>query len=344
MYLIIVGHVIGNAYLTTHAPALKQLLGGGNLLNFSLLELLWIVSGVAVNCYVMITGYFLVERTDFRWKGFVGVWFQTLFYSVTIFAVVALVTGEAVGWRDLVKTVTPIYHNTWWFITVYLCLLLFAPFLSITAKALTRRQYLILLAVLFILVFEYPYGKVVCAKAPIVRFSFLFLLAGYLKLYGVPRWLGRRPGQSVLAMVLVMYVLAMAYNACRLWRGQPLVPLTSDGTFVMLFLSAAVFSLFCSTSMEGRTARMTGRMSPYTLGIYLVHCHPSLGKYIWVNTLPASWPSPQWLTCPLNILASAAVIFVVCMAIDIVRKRLFDILRIPLWERKMVEHLPTLNK
>ena len=29
MYLIIVGHVIGNAYLNTDAPALKQLLGGG---------------------------------------------------------------------------------------------------------------------------------------------------------------------------------------------------------------------------------------------------------------------------------------------------------------------------
>lgn len=313
-------------------------------MNFSLLEFLWIVSGIAVNCYVMITGYFLVERTDFRWKGFLGVWFQTLFYSVTIFAVMALVTGEAAGWRDIVKTLTPIYHNTWWFITAYLCLLLVAPFLSITAKSLTKRQYQILLAVLFLLVFEYPYGKVVCAKAPIVRFSFLFLLAGYLKLHGVPKWLSSRPWQSVVGLVLAMYLPAMAYNAYRLWRGLPLVPLTSDGTFIMLFLSTAVFCIFCSTPMEGRTANVIARMSPYTLGIYLIHCHPSLGKYIWTNTLPDSWPSPQGLTCPLNILASAAVIFLACMAIDIVRKWIFDMLGIPRYEGKMAEKLPTLNK
>lgn len=122
------------------------------------------------------------------------------------------------------------------------------------------------------------------------------------------------------------------------------MPMTSDGTFIMLFLSTAVFCIFCSTPMEGRTARLIGRMSPYMLGIYLVHCHPSLGKYIWVNTLPVSWLSPQWLTCPLNILVSAAVIFVVCMAIDLVRKRLFDMLCIPRYKDRMAEHLHMLNK
>ena len=343
MYLIIVGHVIGNAKLVTCAPALKQLSGGGNLLNFSILELLWIVSGIAVNCYVMITGYFLIERTDFRWKGFVGVWFQTLFYSAAIFAAVALLAGDAVGWKDILTKVTPIYHNTWWFITAYLCLLLVAPFLSLMAKSLTQRQYLLLLAVLFILVFEYPYGKLVSSKSPIVNFSFLFLLAGYIKLYGVPGVLARRLWLCIAVITLAMYIPAMAYNAYRLKCGQPLEPLASDRTFITLFLSAAVFCAFCSAQMEGRAARLIGRMAPYTLGIYLVHCHPSLQRYIWVNTLPAVWPEPQWLSCPLNILGSAAVIFAACMAVDAVRKRIFGFLRVPRMVEAIAAKLPKLN-
>ena len=95
--------------------------------------------------------------------------------------------------------------------------------------------------------------------------------------------------------------------------------------------------------MEGHAAKLIGKMSPYTLGIYLVHCHPSLQQFIWVNTLPARWPSPQWLTCPLNILTSAAVIFLVSMAIDIIRKQIFDILHVPRFVAMIAEKLPKLN-
>ena len=343
MYLIIVGHVIGNAKLMK-APAIMQLTGGGNILNFSTLEFLWIICHIAVNCYVMITGYFLINKNEFRWKGFIGVWLQTLFYSVVIFTTVSLLTGEDISWKAMSKSLTPLYHNNWWFITTYLCLLLVAPFLSIMAKSLSKRQFLILLAILFIFVFEYPYGKLISMDSPIVNFSFLFLLAGYIKINGLPQILKRHPWLSIVTITLIMFVPAMAYNVYRLKCGQSLMLLASDRTFIALFLSFAVFGIFCSKTMDGKISSLICRIAPYTLGVYLIHCHPSLQQFIWIYTIPDSWASPQWLTCPINILLSAAVIFIICVVIDIVRKWLFDLARIPDFIDWVANKLPRLNR
>ena len=292
----------------------------------------------------MISGYFLIERSDFRWKGFVGLWLKTLFYSVLIYAAVTIITGDGISYKSLFRTITPIYQNTWWFITTYLSLLLVAPFLSITAKSVTKRQYQILLVILFIFVFEYPYGKLISMKSPIVNFCFLFLLAGYLKIYGLPRIIKRHSLKCATIITLLMYIPAMAYNVYRLNNGQSLTLLASDRTFIALFLSISVFAMFCSKSMNGRFAVLISKLSPYTLGIYLIHCHPSLQQFIWIHTLPDRWPTPQWITAPLNILFSAAVIFIVCTAVDIIIGFIFKFFRIQILSDYIAARLPKLNK
>lgn len=47
--------------------------------NLSIVFLLLVILCVSVNCYVMITGYFMIDKTDFSFKRIEKVWLQTFF-------------------------------------------------------------------------------------------------------------------------------------------------------------------------------------------------------------------------------------------------------------------------
>lgn len=52
------------------------------------MEMLWVISTVAVNCYIMISGYFLINRIEHRWKGIIKVWSEAVFYSFIIYLLI----------------------------------------------------------------------------------------------------------------------------------------------------------------------------------------------------------------------------------------------------------------
>lgn len=291
----------------------------------------------------MITGYFLIEKTEFRWRGFAEVLFETLFYSLIVFILVHLATGTPVTVEQLLKTLTPIHANTWWFITAYLCLLLVAPFLSLLASKLSKRQYIALLAVLFVLVFEYPYGKVVSIKAPIVNFCFFYLLAGYLRLHGTPRMVARHSYMAVFAAFLLLLLPAILWNVLRHYVfGLSFQLIGSDRTFVEMFLSTTVFILFAKRPMEGRLAHIIAKAGPFMLGVYLIHCHPDLQPYIWAPFTPDAFSWPAWLLQSAFVVLFAFAIFFVCLALDVLRAKLFTLLGLPrffTWVGQKMPHL-----
>lgn len=97
------------------------------LLDYCIMEYVWIVSCVAVNCYVFITGYYLADKVAFRWKALIGLWFQTFFYCFVFLLLNLAIFGNC-NHRDLLRIFMPIYNKSYWFITEYFGLMLIAPF------------------------------------------------------------------------------------------------------------------------------------------------------------------------------------------------------------------------
>ena len=84
MLLIVIGHYCYHGIKSSdlHSGFPVNTIGG--IIEYSCMEILYIIACISVNCYVMITGYFLSDRTVFRWKGIIGVWIQTVFYGLII--------------------------------------------------------------------------------------------------------------------------------------------------------------------------------------------------------------------------------------------------------------------
>lgn len=144
---------------------------------------------VAVNCFVLISGYFGV-KSSFSWKKVLKLEAQIWTYSVVIFSILAITGAVKFGLKDIVCAVFPVSTNMDGFSTGYLIMYILSPYLNKIVNACSKKELkrlLILLASFFVVLpemfaflgttieFGGPYG--------VVWFWVLYLTGAYIRLY-----------------------------------------------------------------------------------------------------------------------------------------------------------------
>lgn len=99
--------------------------------------LLMNVCVVAVNCFVMISGYFRIRQ---NWKGITSLWMQLLFYAVVSFLLCLWLTPEQSLMVGIKRIVFPLSESGLWFIATYVGLYLIAPLLNAALDHQSRQQ------------------------------------------------------------------------------------------------------------------------------------------------------------------------------------------------------------
>jgi hypothetical protein len=121
----------------------------------SLKVIYWILllfSRCPVYIFIMITGYFLsTAGTKININRLLKVYFPMLFYSVVIRIIFAIADGGIGKPVLIIKTLLPAVSKQWYFMTLYLLVVIFSPFLNLMIEKLDRRNFLILVGVLFFL-------------------------------------------------------------------------------------------------------------------------------------------------------------------------------------------------
>lgn len=211
MFMVVVSHYIYHGIKGQEALSVfYQFDSSMGCFNWFTMESLYVISCVAVNCFVMISGYFLIDKLSLRWKGMLKIWLQAFFYCVVFLMI--MFTGETVGLKDVIKELLPVYGTRYWFLTTYMGLMLVAPFLSRIAISLEKRQCGIMLLALFVISIGFLYGKIYAGFDTIIWFSFLYLVAGYIKLFGVPGWMVKYKGLLLLACWGLLVVVALGIS------------------------------------------------------------------------------------------------------------------------------------
>ena len=68
------------------------------------------------------------------------------------------------------------------------------------------------------------------------------------------------------------------------------------------------------------------RMAPYTFGVYLIHDNDYIRRLLWDSVVQHADAHSPWSVA--YIPAAGATIFIACVGIDFLRKKLFDVLRV----------------
>lgn len=292
---------------------------------------------VAVNCYVLLSGYFLVES---EWKPgrVLSLICQVLFYS--LFTPVAMFSIGILSWEELrshywLDFVLPIEMEHYWFATAYLLMYLFAPVLAQGVKQIEKKT---LQKIIAILLLFFSVGKSIVPASLATDnggygfgwFLCLFLIAAYLRLYGC-RWLEEKKNAVWLYVVMCFGIFAVS-TAAGLFADKTgkfadyeEIPYTYNH-LLCLFGAVGLFSVFRKIRIrDGKAAEIIRRLSPYTFGVYLLHEH-ILIRYEWMDWLQIDKVRGTWAFLP-HMAGCICIIYLVGTLVDFVRAYLFQIVK-----------------
>lgn len=337
MYMIVVIHFYTHG-LYTVLPQIDTT-NYMMVLNFIISELVLLVSSMAVNCFVMISGYFLIVKRP-RIARILSIWIETFFYSTIIAFIFYFLNSSTSNFMELVKSFTPIRSGEYWFVTIYIALMLISPFLSRLARSLTKKQYLLLLCLLGFLNLNFfttpeivkniPLGDIYGGSTSLLWFIFLFLVSGYVRMFekDFKNWYKSR---FCVISVLLFFIWTIFLEFLMYEQSGVIGHMGYMYNGLLFFCSFFFFLLFTSihseTSKTSMLLKCCTKIAPYTFAVYLIHDHPCMNTLVWHTFIDWEQLFGSLFFFPF-LFGYTFIIFAICTIISYFRFNLFKVLNI----------------
>lgn len=285
MMMVVVLHFLGKGELLgdVTAPDMSTVgIGAWVLEAFSI---------VAVNCYMLISGYFLSE-SDFKLSRLLRLYLQIWIYSVGIgllSVICGIVPAEEVNTHYYLSLIFPVSMGHYWFMTAYVFLYLLFPLVGMAVRKMDKTQFRLVLAMLF---------AVFCALKSLVPvrleqdaqgydmiwYLCMFLAAAYIRKYGVgfldKKWKCLLLYLAGVALILTeLFVLHAVYVTSGKFELILKVSFEYNHIFVLI-ASLGLFGLFLNSEGKGPAGTIASKLAPYVLGAYLLHENIGV-RYTW---------------------------------------------------------------
>ncbi len=291
MMMVVVLHYLGKGNLL---PDLREdSISGMGILAW-LLESFCVV---AVNVYMLISGYFLCT-SSFKLSRLLQLWLQIWFYSVA-FGMIGALTGvlseTPFDTHYLLTLLFPVTMEHYWFMTAYVFLYLLLPLVGASVKRMTKQQLqitiVLLLAVFCIAKSILPVRLETDRKGyDCLWYLCVFLTAAYARRFGIP-FLEKKCRSLLLYVGGSLLIFAGTFLLREIYlrtgRMELLMKVCMEYNHLLAFLAAVgLFGAFQGLRIQGRGAKLIRTVAPYTLGVYLLHENLGL-RYSWQKWLGA---------------------------------------------------------
>lgn len=324
MFLIVLYHCLTHGVGNTYGFSATQSVTLSNVL-FS--DFMLVFSSISVNLYVMISGYFLVDLS-FKMSRIVRTWINACFYSCVItliFMSLGLIPFSII---TMGKSAFPLSTDAYWFVTQYVGLLILSPFLSLLARQLTYRQYLLLLVggafLCLSIIPDFPLAKRfhVAHGNSVWSFAYLFLIAAFIK-HHIDKVSSVKLASAIVCVILLTLVMEIFYG----YQNGIVYLYWFDYNALPFILSVLVFVMIRQIHVPNNGLwKILVRCAPYTFGVYLIHDHLLIRDRLWeMVSLPSQCDKLQY---PLIVIGLCMSIFIICALIDSIQKKLFSVFKI----------------
>jgi surface polysaccharide O-acyltransferase-like enzyme len=266
---------------------------------------------VAVNCFVLVSGYFGIKL---KWRSLIKFYLQCFLIGLVSYLAYIGLKGEF-SWQVLAERLLAFTHNGWWFVVSYLGLMLLSPILNKAVEGMTSKQ--LLHSILFftvVMLYLGWYHKVEATNYgnSLISFLWLYLIGRYigtdLSLDTIRRWRWVWLAGYVAACMGLFTLIMLRYH-CAL---QIHYPLDYNNPFVVI---AAVMLLlfFLSFSFQSKAVNWLASsvFAAYLLqeSVYLGH----LWLYPRMRELFVAVPDGYRI---LALLGVSVVFLLICVSVD----------------------------
>ncbi len=321
MFLIVLHHyVVNSGLMDPNGDAVfSDLLSWRSI--FLLLAGAWGKTGI--NCFVLITGYFMCESRITTCK-FIRLVAEVMFYRILIHLVFLITGYEKFSVQTLLFMLIPVHQLNSNFTGSYLVFFLFIPFLNRLIHALTEREHLRLL---MLCGFAYiVLGTVHRITLNYVSwFMVLFLIGSYIRMYPKKCFSDRRlTGMILFVSILLMTISVVVCSWTKQAFGKlhPYYFVTDSNSLLPVIIGVSAFLFFNSINI--RQSRLINSVAASTFGVLLIHAHSDvMRQWLWKDVMNnVGMYHSAWL--PIHVLGGCAAIFMLCAVIDWIRIRLIE--------------------
>ncbi len=194
----------------------------------------------AVLCFVLITGYFMVDGRVKASK-IIRLAAETWFYSVAITAIMVWAGLAELNPDITLRTFFPLMFRSYWFITDYILLLLIAPILNKLIHTLSKRELGYSIGVMLFVIYVWG-GMTEFGVAQTIPFFVVFyMLAGYIRLYPNSITESKKVSSAVLLSCIVFGILLMAtMNGIYQGTAKPLKLFIEDPALLWFIIGSTL--------------------------------------------------------------------------------------------------------
>ncbi len=314
MLLIVAHHYVVNSGL------IQLIYASPNGFNTAFLMLFGAWGKTGINCFVLITGYFMC-KSQITLKKFAKLLLEVYFYKTVLYFAFLLTGYEPFSWKTLLRLIAPMTSLASNFGGCYLLFYLFIPFLNILLRNLTQKQHL-LLVLLSLTVYTVIGGL---DGLPIFElemnyvswFAVLYFIGSYIRMYphrifGDQRFWGIAMGLSLLLSVASIFVCD--YLGRRLGQPELMYFFISDSNKI-LALTNGICSFLFFKNLKIKNSRFINTLGASTFGVLMIHAGSwTMIQWLWKTFLQNTamfnslWLPIHAVLCVLGVYAAATVI------------------------------------
>lgn len=274
---------------------------------------------VAVNCFVLLSGYFGIKikmKRIFQLDAVVWFWGLT-----------GLVLSVATGMhlfqaKTDILFLFPIITKRNWFVTTYIVLYLISPFLNFMIQRLNKKQFQCLIFLMVILFYMVPTVQYTL-NAPtvtldngygIVNFVCLYFMGGYIRLY-VGSIKKAYVGAGYLMSCLILFA---ANHVMSVLMGFYFNTYISYDTIFCLMGAVCLFLWFREVDIQ---SKLINRIAEYSFAAFIIHTSPFYGEIIYKTAAQVSERSVIFYI--LTLIVTPFMIYGLSMCLESMRLRIF---------------------
>ena len=297
------------------------------------LSMLRLGGKLGVVLFVMITGYFMLNKT-FKWQRIIDLSRQTVYFSVLVAVLAYAFAGTKPDLLDVFRMMFPLIMENYWFPTDFAVILILSPVLNKLVYTVDKKTMTLGLAGLIFLI-----GLPIIV--PSMKNAVIGLILAYVLGACVLKYDLKVSNVKLVLLLILVGVLTTAVTGLLLTSAHSSTFISGFRLFfvtgfnVSAYASALIIFLLFRQWNFGNI-KIIKTVASTTFGVYLFHDSRAFRMYMWHDIInPAQWHGVRLI---IGLFLTVIGIFIVGMMLDLIRQYIGMALK------KVVEYAKTNNK
>ncbi|WP_407420811.1 acyltransferase [Methanobrevibacter sp.] len=295
---------------------------------------------VAVNCFVLITGYVYYGK-ETKYYHLLTLWAEVLFYSIIIIIALKFMVPNEIGLEHYWKSIIPTFFtkgqfSRYWFFSAYVGMFLLSPFVNLGLKHFDKKQDLTVFLTLFIIfsllptILNQDQALNLNQGYSILWFVVLYYTGGIIHKYEIFKKF-KTYKWALIYIVCMLLSWAIRFVLESVGLIEPGFALYSFNCYSSALYFVGGIALFCVFKniniTKSSVISVIKFFTPVCFGVYLIHNNMSLAHFYFDGRFEFL-ASMDPISLVIGVILIGLGIFVACSLVDWVRELLFRALKV----------------